>query len=121
MPRKAKRTNDLEFGNCIAEVFRRTTQEERRQIARDWCLGDYQAGDAYAPRGLTPIAAIVAALIDIEHPLLVSPGRGLMYSFVGCAVEVLRVEIRKEAVDLPLFDKVVHRVSVDSLCTGVDK
>lgn len=115
MPRKATPIDDSAMHDAIIEVFRRTTQDERKKIAIDWCLGEYDAPDRFSERGLLPIAVIIAALIDIEHPLLVSPGRGLMYGATGCVVVVLGVVIRGEAVDLPYFPKVVHTLPVDSL------
>lgn len=117
MPRKPKKQDDLDFANEIVEVFRKTTQDERRKIALDWCLGDYQIADGYSARGLLPIAVIVAVLIDIDHPLLVSPGRGVMYGAVGCAVQVLTVEMNNTPVDIPYPQKTVNSVPVDSLCT----
>ena len=115
MPRKHKKQDDLDFIDQIIEAYKKTTHEERQKVAQDWCLGDYNAADSYKVRGLVPIALIIAALDDIEHPLLVSPGRGLMYSAVGCAVVVLTVEIRNEAVDIPYPKKSVHRDPVYSL------
>lgn len=115
MPRKPKKSDDEELIDAIIEAYRKTTQEERRKLAVDWCLGDYKASEGFSARGLMPIAVLIAALDDVDHPLLVSPGRGLMYSAVGCAVEVLKVEIENRAVEIPIFEKVVHREPVDSL------
>lgn len=115
MPRKATPIDESKMHDAIIDVFRKTTQEERKKIALDWCLGEYDAPNQFVGRELLPIAVIIAALIDIEHPLLVSPGRGLMYGVTGCVVVVLGVVLRGEAVGLPYYPKVVHTLPVDSL------
>lgn len=121
MPRKPKKDDDKTLMLQVVEVYRKTTQEERRDIAVKWCLGDYQIADGFGVRGLLPGAVIIAALIDVEHPLLVSPGRGLMYGAVGCMIKILEVELTNTAVAIPAFGKVVHSSPVDSLRSDVGK
>lgn len=80
----------------IVEVFHCTNQDERVRIAKAWC--DSYAADLseYVRRTSLPsIALIIASLIDTDHPLLVSPGRGVMYGATACALIVLGLEINQ--------------------------
>ncbi len=79
-----------------------TTPAERREVAERWCAGDYEFHHSIAVKhGLLPIALIVAALIDIDHPLLVS-GRGVAYNSIECAVIVINIMRTRGNVAQPL-------------------
>lgn len=103
MPRIAKPNNEyLEDQICKVFIDERTKPEERFEIARRWCMGDYEYHRQFAAeKRLLPIALLVACLLDIEHPLLVSPGRGAMYSAMKCAEIVLSVMLHNIPVDIP--------------------
>lgn len=81
-----------------------TTPAERREVAERWCSGDYTYHHAIAfQHGLLPIALLIAALIDIDHPLLVS-GRGVVFNSLQCAVIVTQAMLHKTKVAQPLPD-----------------
>jgi len=107
MPRKSKRRSEDHLIDQVIEVFHKTTQEERQEIAQQWCMRNYQHVYEYSSTGLLPIALIIASLIDIDHPLLCSPARGVMYNVLKCSILVLRVELLGIPVDMPVYE-VVH-------------
>jgi len=108
MSRKAQKSNeqmDAEIVRCFVDQFGReaTTSEERFEIATQWCTGNYGYPIQVATeKGLLPIALIIASLIDVEHPLLVSPGRGVMYSSTGCEVIIFQAMLRRTPMDIPV-------------------
>jgi hypothetical protein len=118
------KTHDL--NDQIIEVFTSTTQAERVQIAKAWV--DSYASDLseYVTRtGLPPIALIVASLIDTDHPLLVSPGRGVMYPAVLCALIVLGLELNQVAIGsteaAALIIRITRKFRVVENCGKVPK
>lgn len=79
-----------------------TTQAERREIAEQWCAGDYSHHLTLAhQRGLLPMALLIAALIDIDHPLLCSP-RGVLYNSLKCSIIILNVMRSGQTVAQPV-------------------
>jgi len=91
-----------------------TTQEERREVARQWCAGDYNFHHSLAEKhGLLPIALLIAALIDIDHPLLNS-GRGTCFNSIECAVIILTTMHRGETVSQP-FEHSIHSQLVERI------
>ena len=113
MPRK----ETLDTSSFDAEVARAfapklggtvTTQEERRHWAIQWCNGEREGYVTFAEeRGLLPIAFIVACLVDVEHPLIVSDrGTLIAMSLLGSAVRIIKAELDKEVVHTP--NEVVH-------------
>ena len=85
-----------------------TSAEERLAIAVAWCKGDYESYVRLGlDRGLLPIALIVGALIDIEHPLLVVNQLLVPRSLAGCAALVLRCEFNKTPVHIPVVERAV--------------
>jgi hypothetical protein len=106
MPRKAI-SNDKELEDQIIKVFEYEyiNTQERFEIARRWCMGNYEYHrQIAAKKNLLPIALLIACLVDIDHQLLVSPGRGVMYSSMKCAEIVLDVMLHQKAVDVPVTD-----------------
>lgn len=120
MPRKVKRQDEHMLDDAVINAFRMTTRDERKKVALDWCLSDYAAAAEYARRDLLPIAVVVAALIDIDHPLLCSPGRGVMFCMLECALKVFAVEIHQVIVEIPMFYKVPEKLSTGGVCTSTD-
>jgi hypothetical protein len=79
-----------------------TTPEERREVADRWCAGDYEHHIGVANKHrLLPIALLIAALIDIDHPLLVS-GRGVAFNSIQCAVEIIQAMVKNQPVAQPI-------------------
>jgi hypothetical protein len=107
MPRKAKanaQSLDDEVIRCYIDDHGRevTTIAERRDIAEQWCKGNYvHHHEIASKRRLLPIALLIASLIEIDHPLLVSPGRGVVYNAVDCAVIIMDVMLKNKAVATP--------------------
>lgn len=79
-----------------------TTIAERRDIAEQWCKGNYAHHHSIAAaRRILPIALLIASLIEIDHPLLVSPGRGVIYNAVDCAMIIMDVMLKHQDVATP--------------------
>ncbi len=121
MPRKTDKLDEKWFAGKVADVFvmGATSEDERRFIAYQWCSGNYEYVHEFCERkpNLLPIAVLVAALLDIEHPLLVVNGKMLWASLTLCSIEVLRVELQRRPVHIPLWTSgvqlpVVHRQRV---------
>ena len=95
----------------IIAVWEKTNKEDREFIAQAWAM-DYSIDlkEFVTNTGLPPIALIVASLIDTEHPLLVSPGRGVMYSAVGCAVIVIGLMATGAKIGTPLCMDVIAKL-----------
>lgn len=86
-----------------------TTQAERQAIAEQWCAGDYSYHHPIAEKhGLLPIALIIAALIDIDHPLLIS-GRGVAYNSIACATIIINTMNKGETVAQPVKRHSIHK------------
>ena len=119
MPRKHKpsENEDLEIYNKIAQVFRITSQDDRLSIAVRWCQ-EYDVEDKYLlGRDVAEIYFILAALIDVEHPLIMAD-RGKMYSFTECILVILRASHNCSVQPIP-YRISVHTPPVYSLCTPV--
>ena len=107
MPRKAKpneNTLDDDVIRCYIDDHGRetTTIAERKEIAELWCKGNYAHHHTIAAeRRLLPIALLVASLIEIDHPLLVSQGRGVMYNAMNCAIIIVEVMLKNQQVAMP--------------------
>jgi len=114
MARKAQASAaslDDEVIKCYIDEHGRevTTIAERREIAELWCKGNYSHHHTIATkRRLLPIALLIASLLEIDHPLLVS-GRGVVYNAVDCAIILMEVMLKNQAVATPAgaFNKAV--------------
>lgn len=94
MPRKAKSDERTLIEEQVIKAWDLTTDRDRKYIAHMWCVNrDVDLSDYVSKTSLPRVALVVCSLIDTEHPLLVSPGRGVMWSAMGCAVIVLAVHI----------------------------
>jgi hypothetical protein len=79
-----------------------TTPDERREVADRWCAGDYEHHIGMANKHrLLPIALPIAALIDIDHPLLVS-GRGVAFYSIQCGAEIIQTMAKNQPVAEPI-------------------
>jgi hypothetical protein len=116
MPRKSDKLEMKWFEDQVVKVFRVTTYEERKKIATDWCMSFALPKALSEKWDLTPMALLVASMIDIEHPLLVSE-RGVIYGLLHCSIVLLRTHLRGVAVPLPIT---CTQGAVYRLCTSVD-
>lgn len=111
MPRPIKPDDKSIMEDQICEVWEKTSKEDREFIAQAWSMNYmFDISDFVKHTGLPPIALKVASLIDTEHPLLVSPGRGVIYSAFGCAVVVMAVEIANVRVGTPQCLEILAKV-----------
>ena len=115
MPRKSDKLNMKWFETQVLRVFQKTTREERAQVARAWCFDFYTPVIEAERARVVPMAVLVAALIDIDHPLLVAP-RGVLYGLLECSIIILQAELRHEPVAVPFSPT---ELSTSSLCTDV--
>ena len=94
---------DDEVIKCFIDDHGRevTTIAERKDTAEQWCKGNYAHHHTIATqRRLLPIALLIASLIEIDHPLLVS-GRGVAYNAVDCAMIIMEVMLKNQDVATP--------------------
>lgn len=92
-----------------------TTPELRKEVAEKWCNGDYEHHRTIAAReGLVPIALLIAALIDIGHPLIMS-SRGMMHNSLKCSIILLKIMHAGAPVAQPLDVKTIHRLPVERI------
>lgn len=111
MPRK-RTTKDIDLDDNmiydeLLKIFRLTTKADRFNIAVYWCR-NLAVNQKYADMGLAPIFVVLAALIDVEHPLIMA-ARGMMFSYTDCIVRILQTELHGRLQPIP----VVHT----PLCT----
>jgi hypothetical protein len=113
-PQADSHTLDDEVIACFIDAHGRevTTITERQEIAIQWCKGNYEHHRLQAiKRRLTPMALLIASLLDIDHPLLVS-GRGAVNA-VDAAVILSEVMLRKTPVAIPA--EVIHKKVVERM------
>ena len=105
---------------CIVE-HRRKTFQDLREVAYRWCIKDYQHGKDVADAwGVAPMYLIHAALLYVEHPLLVTEGRGWKYDMVRMQAEILRVVVGRLDVDIPISSTNSIHSPVDKIASLVD-
>lgn len=116
MPRKANPTaQDFQyFQDITIQAIKKTTIEERREIAEEWSRGSRTNYKTFAEtRGIQPAGLITAALIDAEHPMLVFEGRALFKSIMEAQIIIMQAEMRNSWI----MELRTHPL-VDSLWTG---
>ena len=119
MTRKARPRNqdlDDEVIRCYIDDHGRevTTILERKDIAEQWCKGNYvHHHDLAARHRLLPIALLIASLIEVEHPLLVSPARGVLHNSVDAAILLMEIMLKKQPVASPV--EVINKVVVQRM------
>jgi hypothetical protein len=91
-----------------------TTPAERQEVAARWCEGNFEYHHEVATKhGLLPIALLIAALIDIEHPLVMRGTNAL--NSLQCAMEITTVMLKRETVAQPVNS--LHRLPVERIET----
>lgn len=115
MPRKTTKQEKYLIEEQVIEAFTKTTRGERGYIADLWCKNyAVELGDFVKRTGLPRIALVIAALIDTDNPLLVSPGRGVMWSAIGCYVVVAAVQITEVPLRSPQLNALIAALAIDS-------
>ena len=121
MPRKAidnVKQMDDEVIKCFIHPVKgteETTQAERAEVARQWCAGDYSHHIGIAEKHeLLPIALLIAALVDMDHPLL-SSGRGVAYNSLQCSIIITNVMYHGETVAQPMATHSFHSRPVERI------
>lgn len=106
MTRPKRTTNDQIASELRAVIDcvqdERLTWAEIEQIAYKWCIKDYDLYKQVAEKcKLIPSSLLLFALLFTEHPLVISPGRGLKGGFLWLQAQVLLAELNQEEVPPP--------------------
>jgi hypothetical protein len=96
-------SNNEQMESDIVKVYQSFSRAELEVIAMEWCGGDYETSHRFPERGCLPIAVTIAALIAVDHPLLCDDIGGVIYSPMGCAIEVLNVILENRKIPQPIF------------------
>lgn len=120
MPRKEK-LNAAQMDDDVIACFIHpatgkevTTPAERREVADRWCTGDYDHHHEIAQKhSIVPIALLIAALIDIEHPLVMN-GTNAKNS-LQCAVIITQIMLKRETVAQPIAVDSFHSHPVERI------
>jgi len=120
MPRKAQNNvqqMDDQVIRCYIDSHGRevTTQDERRDIAERWCRGDFEHHIEVAGKHeLPPIALLIAALIDMDHPLLCS-ARGVVYNSLEAGLILTDIMLKRLGVAQPVQEDSFHTLIVERI------
>jgi hypothetical protein len=91
-----------------------TTPAERQEVAERWCAGDFDFHHTIAKKhSILPIALLIAALIDIEHPLIMRGTNAL--NSLQCSLIIARVMLNRETVAQPVHS--IHILPVERIDT----
>lgn len=112
MPRIPNPDETTLLEDQVITAFTKTTPEERTYIAESWVINyKIDLTDISKRSGLPPIAIKIASLIDADHPLLVSPGRGVMYSAMGCAIIIIGIQITEFPLNSPECEELIAKLT----------
>jgi len=120
MPRKGRKNqmDEEHLTDQVVQVFRRTAPQERFEIARAWCV-DFTLPTALSDAlGLPPIVLLIAAMVDIRHPLVSSERPNI--SLTTVEADIMRAAVRGAPVAIPVCPQNLPTGGVDSMCTIVD-
>lgn len=79
------------------------TWKDLWDIAYQWCCKNYKHGEEAAEDwGVAPVYLVLTALLYVEHPLLVGDGRSWNYSLPRAIAIILKVEINRIDVGIPI-------------------
>lgn len=93
-----------------------TTPAERREVAERWCAGDYAYHHEIAQKhDLLPIALLIAALIDIEHPLIMRGTNAL--NSLKCSEIIVETMLHRANVAQPIPLDSFHNQPVERIQT----
>jgi len=99
--------------DAVVAVFRKTTQNERKIAARLWCQDHNMDFSTICDRlNIRPIDLVVAALIDVEHPLVTKPNGDLLQpNLIATYYRILQVTVTGESVPMWVGTGVVQAPS----------
>jgi hypothetical protein len=106
MPRKSRQngtSNNEQMEDDIIKAYQCFSRAELEVIALEWCGGRYETSHRFPERGCLPVAITIAALIAVDHPALCGPNGDVLFSPIGCAVEVLSIMLEQRKIPLPVF------------------
>src|SRR5262245_19181646 len=90
------------------------TWDELFEVAERWCKKDYTHHHEKASTlNVMPGSLLLTAMLYVEHPLLVSPGRGIMYNFMKCHILLIAAEMKQQDLAVPIKKPIIHNVPVD--------
>jgi hypothetical protein len=104
MARKAKDSNETIAEELQTVIDRQLSEADIQKIVYQWCTKNYDHYKGLAKElNVKPSALILYALLYINHPLLVAPGRGLLYHFLQCKAVILMAELGQVQVEIPFI------------------
>lgn len=93
---------------------RRKTWEDLWDVAYQWCTKNYTHAEQTAGEwGVAPIHLILASLLYVEHQLLVGQGRSWLYSLAGAQTVIIRTELRRLDLPVPILSTSSIHIPVD--------
>lgn len=91
-------------------------------VAYQWCGKNYAHSEQVAEEwGVAPMYLILTALLYVEHPLLVAEGRSWKYSLTGMLVLLLRVELNRLDVGVPINPTNKIHIDVQRIARDVER
>lgn len=107
--------------SCITESKTKTWLD-LWQVAYQFCCKDYDYAVEHAKEwNVKPVFLIVASLLYVEHPLLVGQGRSWLYSLVGAEVEVIKAQMHRWDLAVPIKSTDSINTHVDRICVSVER
>jgi hypothetical protein len=110
MPRKKEVSVTEQYCDDVLAKLTDTqeiTEQQLIEIATEWCRKNYDHHRSFGLKhNLAPIALIIVALLWIEHPLLTAPGRGMILNIERAAAEILRCELLRLDVPIPVNNSI---------------
>lgn len=98
------------------------TWDDLRDVAYQWCCKDYAHSEKVADDwGVAPIYLILTALLYVEHPLLVGEGRSWLYSLQVSISIILKVELNRLDVGIPIKSTDSTHRDVERIAQPVEK
>ena len=93
---------EKQFNKSVMAAYQKTSPQERRDAVLSWSMKDFESYVELAnERGLEPMALIIAAMLDVEHPAICEGGLIKARTLIGCSVLVLQEELRAKVVPTP--------------------
>jgi hypothetical protein len=89
------------------------TWDDLFDVAVQFCHKNFEYYITVArEKKVVPAALILAALLYVEHPLIIAPGRGIKYGFLRATAEIMKAELLETDLVIPV--RVSSTVSVST-------